>query len=218
MRKRREAQRTIDIDVAIQRLRAGGVVAYPTETFFGLGVDAMNPDAVDKLRQLKERGRKPISVIIANRDMLPRVTPELPPHGDNLARAFWPGPLTLIVEAKDTVPLNLRADGWTIGIRISSHIVASALSSGLGGPITSTSCNAAEEPEPLRAEHISDALLNSLSGVVEGVAPGGLPSTIVDVTLEVPLVIREGAVDIERLREVVPEIELAPELIEQHQR
>ncbi len=209
MHKRAQRQRLLDIDAGIKQLRAGGLVAYPTETFFGLGVDAMNPDAVEQLRQVKGRGRKPISVVIANRDMLTQVAPPLPPHGDNLARSFWPGPLTLIVEARDTVPLNLRAGGWTLGVRVSSHIVASALSSGLGGPVTSTSCNLADAPEPTRPERIAAELLKQINGVIEGVAPGGLASTVVDITDEVPVVLREGVIRIERLREVVPEIALA---------
>ncbi|MFH1811656.1 MAG: L-threonylcarbamoyladenylate synthase [Pseudomonadota bacterium] len=207
MRRKRDRSRLLDVDEAVKRLRAGAVVAYPTETFFGLGVDAMNPDAVETLRQLKGRGRKPISVIIANRDMLSRVTPPLPAAGDNLARAFWPGPLTLIVEARDTLPLNLRANGWTVGVRVSSHIVASALSTGVGGPITSTSCNFAGEEEPTRPEHIDPQLLAQLAGVVEGVTPGGLSSTIVDVTGEVPMLIRQGVISLQRLREVVAQIE-----------
>lgn len=207
MRKRPKNPFLLSFDQAVQRLRAGGLVAFPTETFFGLGTDAMNPDAVERLRQIKARGNKPISVIIANRDMLRHISPPLPPYGDNLARTFWPGPLTLIVEAKETVPLNLRAGGWSIGVRVSSHIVASALSSGIGGPITSTSCNDASEPEPLRAEQIDEALLQRIGGVVEGVAPGGLASTIVDVTFDVPRILRHGAISLERLREVIPEIE-----------
>lgn len=211
----RQRQRTrdheLDLDQAVQRLQTGSLVAYPTETFFALGADAMNPEAINKLREIKSRGNKPISVIIANNDMLGQVAKSVSAEADNLMRAFWPGPLTLIVAAQDSVPEELRAGGTTIGVRVSSHIVARALSSALGGPITSTSCNDASEPEPLRREQIDQGLLEQIAGAVEGLAPGGLPSSIVDVSREVPRLLRHGAISLERLREVVSDIEDASE-------
>jgi len=207
VRHRPDTSKRLDIDTAIKHLRAGRVVAYPTETFLGLAVDAMKPDAVDLLRALKGRGDKPISVIVAVREMVSTVTAALTPAGEALADAFWPGPLTLVVPARETVPLNLRAGGPTVGLRVSSHIVAHALAAGLDGPITSTSCNRAGGPEPTRPDQVDADVMRQIAGWVDGVAPGGRPSTIVDLSGEFPDVIRPGAISLERLRAVVPEID-----------
>lgn len=206
MRTKHDRGKKLDLDEAIHSLRAGRVVAYPTETFFGLGVDAMNAEAVGLLRNLKQRGKKPISVIIAVRDMLTSIAHPLDAVGEKLADTFWPGPLTLVLPAKEIVPFNLRAGGLSVGVRVSSHIVAAALSNGISGPITSTSCNAAQMPEPTRPEQVTAELMAAIAGYVEGVAPGGHGSTIVDLTEEIPTVLRQGAISLEKLKTVVPRI------------
>jgi L-threonylcarbamoyladenylate synthase len=198
----------IDVKQAIALLKAGRVVAYPTETFFGLGADALDERAVEALRALKGRGRKPISVVIASIDMLSLVAYPLRGVGQALARAFWPGPLTLVVPVKPEVPLNLRSGGATIGVRVSSHEVARALAAGLGRPVTSTSCNKAGGAEPTRPEQIDPGLRAAIGGYLEGATPGGRPSTIVDLSGLRPLVLRPGAIAIEQLRQVAPGIEV----------
>ncbi|MBN2359872.1 MAG: threonylcarbamoyl-AMP synthase [Deltaproteobacteria bacterium] len=198
----------IDLQQAIALLRTGHVVAYPTETFFGLGADALDEAAVETLRAIKGRGRKPISVVIADTDMLTQVAHPLRGVGLALANAFWPGPLTLVVPVKPEVPLNLRAGGSTIGVRVSSHPVARALAAGLGRPLTSTSCNRAGNREPTRPGQIDAEVRAAIAGYLEGATPGGQPSTIVDLSGPRPLLLRQGAIGIDRLRRVAPDLDV----------
>jgi len=198
----------IDLQQAIAFLRAGAVVAYPTETFFGLGADALDEAAVDRLRAIKGRGRKPISVIIADTDMLLQIAHPLRGVGLALADAFWPGPLTLVLPVKASVPLNLRSGGSTIGVRVSSHPVARALAAGLGRPVTSTSCNRAGGAEPTRPDQIDREVMADIAGTLEGATPGGQASTIVDLSGPRPLLLRLGVISVDRLRQVVPDLDV----------
>lgn len=198
----------IDLPAALRIIRSSGVVAYPTETFFGLGADALDEKAVDRLRAIKGRGRKPISVIISGVDMLALIAPPLRGPGLALASAFWPGPLTLVVPVKPEVPLNLRSGGSTIGVRVSSHPVARALAAGLGRPITSTSCNKAGGVEPTRPDQIDPEVAAAIGGTIEGATPGGQPSTIVDLSGPQAMLLRLGVISIDQLRQVLPDIDV----------
>ena len=181
---------------AVRVLREGGVVAFPTETFYGLGADARNETAVEKIFRIKGRDfLNPLPLIVANdRDLIPLVE-EIPEAAQVLMNAFWPGPLTLVFRASSSVPPRLTADTGKIGIRVSSHPVARFLAAGLAGPLTATSANLSGGPECSSADAVIRALGDLPDAVIDGGAtPGGAGSTILDVTLFPPRILREGAI------------------------
>src|SRR5262245_26821160 len=136
-----------ELEAAVRLLRAGRLVAYPTETFYGLGADATSSDAVERIFELKGRARsEPIPLILPGPEWLERVATEVPPAAPRLAAAFWPGPLTLIVPAASWIPGAVTAETDTVAVRVSSHPIASALASALGGPLTATSANKSGTP------------------------------------------------------------------------
>lgn len=181
---------------AIRVLCEGGVVAFPTETFYGLGADARNETAVEKIFRIKGRNfRNPLSVIVANDcDVIPLVE-EIPAAAKILMQTFWPGPLTLVFRASSSVLPRLTANTGKIGIRVSSHPLARLLAGGLGGPLTATSANLSGGPECSSADAVIRALGELPGSVIDGgETPGGAGSTILDVTIFPPRILREGAI------------------------
>jgi L-threonylcarbamoyladenylate synthase len=181
---------------AVRVLCEGGVVAFPTETFYGLGADARNETAVEKIFRIKGRNfRNPLSVIVANdRDVIPLVE-EIPAAAKILMQTFWPGPLTLVFRASSSVLPRLTANTGKIGIRVSSHPLARLLAGGLGGPLTATSANLSGGPECFSADAVIRALGELPGSVIDGgETPGGAGSTILDVTIFPPRILREGAI------------------------
>ena len=181
---------------AVRVLREGGVVAFPTETFYGLGADARNETAVEKIFRIKGRNfRNPLSVIVANdRDVIPLVE-EIPAAAKILMQTFWPGPLTLVFRASSSVLPRLTANTGKIGIRVSSHPLARLLAGGLGGPLTATSANLSGGPECSSADAVIRALGELPGSVIDGgETPRGAGSTILDVTIFPPRILREGAI------------------------
>jgi len=138
-----EKDRNADVfSQAVEALRRGDVIVFPTETFYGLGADALNPAAIDKILLLKGRNPdSPIPLIVAERAMLEAVVREFSPIAQRLADRFWPGPLTLVLPAKERLPAPLLNRDGGVGVRISSHPLARRLSWELGRPITATSAN-----------------------------------------------------------------------------
>jgi len=181
---------------AVRILREGGVVAFPTETFYGLGADARNEAAVEKIFRIKGRNfQNPLPVIIADRDPLGALVQDIPAAASVLMRTFWPGPLTLVFRAAPSVSPRLTAGTGKIGVRVSSHPVAGFLAAGLSGPLTATSANPSGGPECSSAEAVSHALGDLPDAVIDGgPTPGGSGSTILDVTVSPPLILREGAI------------------------
>ena len=181
---------------AVRVLREGGVVAFPTETFYGLGADARNEAAVEKIFRIKGRNfRNPLSVIVANdREVIPLVE-EIPATATILMQTFWPGPLTLIFRAAPSVSSRLTGGTGKIGIRVSSHPIARFLAAGLAGPLTATSANLSGGPECSSADAVIRALGELPDAVIDGgETPGGPGSTILDVTGFPPRILREGAI------------------------
>lgn len=181
---------------AVRVLCEGGVVAFPTETFYGLGADARNETAVEQIFRIKGRNfRNPISVIVADdREVIPLVE-EIPAAAQILMKTFWPGPLTLVFRASSSVLPRLTADTGKIGIRVSSHPLARLLTGGLGGPLTATSANLSGGPECSSADAVIRALGEFPGSVIDGgETPGGAGSTILDVTVFPPRILREGAI------------------------
>jgi L-threonylcarbamoyladenylate synthase len=189
----------------IRTLCEGGVIAFPTETFYGLGADARNKEAVEKIFRIKGRDfRNPIALIVANdRDVTP-LAEEIPAAAKILMQTFWPGPLTLVFRASSSVLSRLTADTGKIGIRVSSHPVARFLAAGLAGPLTATSANLSGGPECSSADAVIRTLGDLPDAVIDGgTTPGGAGSTILDITVSPPRIIREGAIPGDLIRDAL---------------
>ena len=181
---------------AVEILRTGGVIAFPTETFYGLGADARRDAAVEKIFGMKGRNfRNPISVIVdTSREVIPLVE-EIPAAAQILMQKFWPGALTMIFAASPAVLPRLTAGTGKIGIRVSSSLIAGLLAKGLAGPLTATSANLSGGRECSTADEVIRVFGKSLDAVIDGgTTTGGLGSTILDVTVSPPLIRREGVV------------------------
>jgi L-threonylcarbamoyladenylate synthase len=184
------------LDEAARVLGRGGLVAFPTETFYGLGAAALDRRAVRRVFEVKGRpASMPLLVLVDSESMVGRVAPEIPARARVLMTRHWPGALTLVLRAAAGLPAELTAGTGTIGVRLPAHATARALVRALGAPVTAPSANptGAEPPTTAGAvlAHFGDTLDLVLDG---GPTPGGAPSTVVDVTIDPPRVIRQGAV------------------------
>lgn len=176
-------------------LESGGIVAFPTETFYGLGVTALDGAAVRRLFALKGRPEsRPILVLVDDPARIERFA-VLTPAARELILRHWPGPLTLVLPARALVPTELTAGTATIGVRQPGHPVARALAAALGGPVTAPSANLTGAPPPTTAPEVLRVFDGRIDLVLDGGATaGGPPSTVLDVTVDPPRVLREGAV------------------------
>jgi len=177
-------------------MKEGGVIAYPTETFYGLGADIGNPQALEKIYAIKGRDfNKPISIIIGNREDLATFARDITPAAEILMDRFWPGGITLLFKASQDVPRKLTAKTGKIGIRLSSNPIATLLAQSLSGAITATSANRSGQKECVSVEEVVSSIGENLDAVIDGGrTPGGAGSTIVDTTVDPPVAIREGIV------------------------
>ena len=184
------------LDGALDVLKKGGIVAYPTESFYALGVMANNEAAVKKLYALKKRPmEKAMPVIIGNNDILETIVKSIPPQAVKLMEKFWPGALTLVFEARDDIPYLLLGKTKRVAVRIPGDSFALYLARALKLPVTATSANLSGSPP---AEDL-DAVLNYFGEKIDlivdaGRTPGGKPSTIVDITVMPPRILRKGRV------------------------
>jgi L-threonylcarbamoyladenylate synthase len=184
-----------EIVFAAAALRRGEVVAYPTETFYGLGVNAVDELALQRLRLLKGRGDKAISVIVHGRAMVERLCRKVPPVAESLMARYWPGPLTIALPARRRVPAALLSEGC-VALRESSHPTARALVESFGGPVTATSANLAGQEPATSPDAVEEAFEGRCRVLHGGVTPGGAPSTLVRVRGNRIEVLRRGAVEI----------------------
>lgn len=178
-------------------VHAGGVIAFPTETFYGLGVTPFDPAAVHRLFRLKGRSpaSSPILVLIRHRKELQGLVSEISPSAELLMDACWPGPLTIVFRASSSVPPVLTAGTGTIGVRLSASASLQRLLAAVGGPLTGTSANRSGASPATTAEDVQTSLGVAVDLILNGGrTPGGLPSTVVDTTVVPVRVIREGAV------------------------
>lgn len=194
------------VETAAAILRRGGVVALPTETLYGLAADATSEAAVLRVFDIKGRAREvAIPVIAADRAQVEQWVGTLTVVGRRLADVFWPGPLSLVVRAAPGLPRPLLGSGETVAVRVSSHPVARALARALGRLITATSANRSGREPTTQPGDVLRELGAAIDALVDaGVCAGGAPSTIVDVTGDVPRLLRAGAVPWERVLHSLP--------------
>ena len=190
--------------VASILLREGGVIAFPTDTVYGLGASAFNHAAVSMIFVIKNRSRdQGLPVLIASESQLPEVASEVPDSAYALAERFWPGGLTLVVPRNTNVPALVAGYGDTIAVRLPDHPCPQTLVQALGKPITGTSANRHNGPEPSSAVEVQRQLGNRLSMILDGgESPVAVPSTIVDTTQNPPKVLRPGGITLEQMRDV----------------
>jgi L-threonylcarbamoyladenylate synthase len=198
-------------------IRAGSLVAFPTETVYGLGANALDGSAVKRIFSAKQRpATDPLIVHLARLRELPRVVAEVPPVVEQLAAAFWPGPLTLILPRGAAVPAVVTAGRETVAVRIPHHPVAQSLINAAGLPIAAPSANRFGHTSPTTAVHVLADLDGRLDMVLDaGPTPLGLESTVLDMTAPVPTVLRPGGVSVAALQAVLGEVllgERTPEL------
>jgi len=181
---------------AAQVLRNGGLLAFPTETFYGLGAAGLDAVAVRRVFAVKGRpASMPLLLLVDSRAMAASVATEIPPRASELMARHWPGALTLVLAAAPGVPAEVTAGTGTVGVRVPAHAVARALVRALGEPVTAPSANPTGAPPPVTAGEVLAQLGGAIDLILDaGATPGGTPSTVLDVTVDPPRVIRQGAV------------------------
>lgn len=193
--------RSSSIAKAIEILRRGGLVAFPTETVYGLGARAFDPKAIEKIFEIKGRSLdNPLIVHVADFDQLISIVNEIPPLAAKLIKAFWPGPLTLILSRAVNVPPEVSAGLPTIAVRMPNQALALELLRGLNEPIAAPSANRSGRPSPTEADHVLRDLGDRVDMVLDGgFCSVGLESTVLDLTEETPQILRHGEVTAEDL-------------------
>jgi L-threonylcarbamoyladenylate synthase len=183
-------------DALARVLARGGVVGYPTETYYGLGASPWDEAAAARLLALKgERGDRPIPLVLESRAAVLKVAAAVPAALDLLAGRFWPGPLTLVLVAREDLAAAVSAGSGTVGVRVSSHAVARTVARLAGGAATATSANPSGKEPPRTADEVEAYFGDSLDLLLDaGPAPGGPPSTVLDLVAEPPRIVRPGAV------------------------
>lgn len=204
-----QIDRTI-MEEAGELLKSGALVAFPTETVYGLGANALDEKAAAKIYAAKGRpSDNPLIVHIADMESLPLIAAEIPQTALKLAEKFWPGPLTMVFKKSDAVPYGTTGGLDTVAVRMPSHPVALEMIRCGGGYIAAPSANTSGRPSPTLAEHVADDMDGIIPLILDGGAVGiGIESTIVDLTEEVPTILRPGFVTKEMLEEVVGKVEV----------
>jgi len=195
------------IQKAARIILQGGVIAFPTETFYGLAADARNKAAVKKIFQVKDRGEgKPILLLVAARSWLTGLAQEVNAQAERLMEEFWPGPLTLVFRASPYVSPLLTANTGKIGIRHSPHPVTQALVQAVGRPVTGTSANLSRRPSASTAQEVLHSIGEGLDAILDGGKTSGGPgSTVLDVSGPSPQMIREGMLSLDELKPFIGE-------------
>lgn len=191
-----------NIDRAVACLRKGAVVAYPTESFYGLAVDVRKAGAIERLFRIKKRKRnRPILILLPASDWLEQYVADVPKAARSLIEAFWPGGLTLVLKASPDISPLITAGTGKIGVRVSSHPVAAALSKAFGGAISGTSANLSGNAPSHNADEIKRSLGAGVDLILDGgECTGEIGSTVLDLTARPPRILREGMVTAAQLR------------------
>ena len=195
------------IEEAIGILKEGGIVAFPTDTVYGLAAAMSIPGAVERVYAVKRRpADMALPLLVADASGVAGLAATLPPTAERLIEVFLPGALTIVLAASSAVPEAITAGGGTVAVRIPAHPTPIALIRGTGGPITGTSANVSGLPSPLTAAEVRSQFGGDVDLIIDSGEPcPGAASTIVDVTGATPIVLREGAISLARLQEVVGE-------------
>jgi L-threonylcarbamoyladenylate synthase len=200
------------VRVAADIIRKGGLVAFPTETVYGLGADAMNPKAILALFKAKNRPLdNPPIIHVENANDVYRIAKKVPPKAERLMKEFWPGPLTLVFKRSEIVPDVTVAGLDTIAVRMPQHAVALALIRESNRPIAAPSANLAGKPSPTSARHVFDDLNGRIDAILDGGPTHiGVESTVLDLSVDPPLVLRPGGTPLEALRKILGDVKLHP--------
>jgi L-threonylcarbamoyladenylate synthase len=187
------------IDKVAEVIQGGGVIIYPTDTLYGLGANPLDPEAMKKLYTIKGRDKaKPIPFLIKDQEMLENLVEDIPPIGRQLMERYWPGALTLIFRAKEGLPHPLSGEGGTIGLRISAHPIPQRIIEAVDIPLTSTSANPAGEGNLTDPGTIARTFADQVDLIIDGGEVPGIGSTVVDLTMTPPRVVRPGMIEISR--------------------
>ena len=191
-----------DISRAVEVLRGGGIIAFPTDTVYGIGAHGMLPQAVEKLYAAKERPRdKAIPLLLPGLEALPALVATVPEAARALAARFWPGALTIVLRRSPNVPDAVTAGGETVAVRVPDHALTLALLRALAAPLAATSANLSGEPAPDTAEGVLAQLEGRIDLILDGGrCPGSVASTVVDLTVDPPAVLRAGEIGLDALR------------------
>ena len=179
-------------------IQKGGVIGFPTRCLYGLGADALNPDAVERILKIKQRpADNPILVLVDSKMQLEMLVKNMPPAATEIMKTFWPGRVTLVFEARETIPNQLTARTGKIGVRLPGHPVAAALVKQVNGPVSGTSANLSGRPGRSRVQDLDPPVVENIDCVLDaGTLKGGVGSTVVDVTVDPPQILREGEVNV----------------------
>jgi len=181
---------------AVEVLLAGELVAFPTDTVYGVGAHGLQAEAVERLYQAKARPTdKPIAFLLASADDVQGVARDIPDAAWLLAQHFWPGGLSLVLSKRDVVPATVAAGGPSVAVRVPDHPVTQALILALGAPLAATSANLSGHPDAVTADQVLRELGDRVALILDGGrCPGGVPSTVVDLTASPPTILRRGAI------------------------
>ncbi|MDX1964774.1 MAG: L-threonylcarbamoyladenylate synthase [Pirellulales bacterium] len=202
------------IERAAEILRAGGIVAFPTETVYGLGANALDDFACEKIYAIKQRPRhNPLIVHVADIAAVQQITTHWSDTAQELARRFWPGPLTMVLPKGNSVSSVVTGHGPTVAVRIPQHPIALELLRAARLPVAAPSANRSQMLSPTTAEHVLTGLPQGVDMILDGgPTNGGIESTVVDLTCAVPTLLRPGLITPHELRQVVPNLQIAPHL------
>ena len=201
-----------DMEKVGEVLKNGGLAAFPTETVYGLGANALDEEAARKIYAAKGRpSDNPLIVHIAQMEDLYKIAEKVPEEAEKLAKAFWPGPLTMIFRKKDVVPYGTTGGLDTVAVRMPNREIALELIRAGGGYIAAPSANASGRPSPTTAEHVREDMDGRIDVIVDGGAVGiGVESTIVDLSEDTPMILRPGFINQEMLEKVIGKVEMDP--------
>jgi len=203
------------IGYAAEVLKSGGLVAFPTETVYGLGANALNENTVKNIFAAKGRpSDNPLIVHIADKNEVGSLVSDIPPSALRLMDEFWPGPLTIIMNKSDRIPPTITAGLGTVAVRMPSHPVALALIMKSGLPIAAPSANTSGRPSPTSAKHVIDDLSGKVDVIIDaGCTNIGLESTVLDMTANPPMILRPGGITLLQLGAILHRVELDSALI-----
>lgn len=206
-----------DLDMAAEILKAGGLVAFPTETVYGLGADALNPEAAKKIYEAKGRpSDNPLIVHIARKEDINELAEDIPDGAYKLAKVFWPGPLTMILKKKDIIPYGTTGGLDTVAIRLPAHKLAKDLIARSGIYVAAPSANLSGKPSPTTAEHV----INDLNGRIDMILDGGkatfgLESSIIDLSAGIPMILRPGCITKSMMENVIGPVKIDPTVVQE---